>query len=386
MMSIKRLIHSPTWPGILLMAATIAALVIANSPLAPVYDQLLTMPVAVQIGTFHIDKVLLLWVNDGLMAVFFLMVGLELKRELLVGDLNSREKVALPALAAFGGMAVPALFYIAFNVDSGHIKGWAIPSATDIAFALAILSLFGERVPKTLKVFLVSLAIFDDFGAIIIIALFYSNSLSLTAMLVAATGIFVLFLFNRFKVYHASAYLFVGLIIWAAVLKSGVHATLAGVVIAALIPMKIGRITPAKTLENDLHGLVNYLILPIFAFSNAGIYLLDANGGDLIHPVTLGIFTGLVFGKPIGIMLMCFVGVKLGIARLPNNVNYTQLTGAALLCGIGFTMSLFIGSLAFQEEVIAIDGLIFDERLGILAGSIVAGVSGYWLLAKSLRV
>ncbi|MCF8474346.1 MAG: Na+/H+ antiporter NhaA [Emcibacter sp.] len=371
--------------GLILMMTALLAILISNSPLRPIYELLLNTPVAVQIGALEIAKPLLLWVNDGLMAVFFFLVGLELKREFLTGELSSPEKIILPAVGAVGGMFFPALIYLFFNQnDATALKGWAIPAATDIAFVLGILALLGSRVPIGLKIFLTSLAIFDDIGAIIIIAIFYTSKISLTALLIATCSIVILALMNRQGVVSKSIYIIVGIVMWVALLKSGVHATLAGVVLAFFIPMKDKsnpRQSPLLELEHDLHGAVAYIILPVFAFCNAGIYFGDITMQDMVHPITLGIASGLFIGKQIGVFGLCFVAIKLGLCRLPDNMGWLQLYGASILCGVGFTMSLFIGSLAFEETGV---NLLFDERIGILIGSILSGVFGYFLLKRSL--
>lgn len=373
-----------TASGIILVVAAIAAMVIANSPLSGLYASLIDLPVEVRVGTFEIAKPLLLWINDGLMAVFFFLIGLELKRELLEGQLSDLNQVALPAVAAIGGMLVPALIYIWFNQgDDVALQGWAIPSATDIAFALAILALLGNRVPLSLRVLLVSIAIFDDIGAIVIIALFYTNDLSLGALLLATACLPLLFILNRRGVLEKMPYLMIGAIMWAAVLKSGVHATLAGIVLAFFIPYRDSTKTPSPLheLEHDLHTAVAFGILPIFAFANAGISLTGISWEYLLHPVPLGIIVGLFLGNQVGVFLFCWLGVRLGLARLPDDLSWLHLYGMALLCGVGFTMSLFIGSLAFENTGV---NLLFDERLGIIVGSLLSGVCGYLVLKASL--
>jgi NhaA family Na+:H+ antiporter len=371
--------------GIVLVIAAVLAMVVANSPLAGWYDQLIEMPMKIQIGPLLLAKPLLLWINDGLMAIFFLLVGLELKREVLEGELSETRKIVLPAFGAVGGMAVPALIYVAFNHgDPVGMRGWAIPAATDIAFALGVLALLGSRVPTALKVFLVSVAIFDDIGAIVIIALFYTSKLSMIALLVALACLPVLWLLNRRGVTEFFPYLLIGVVMWVAVLKSGVHATLAGVALAMFIPIADRRRpdrSPLRDLEHDLHTAVAYGILPIFAFANSGIALRGAGLDALLHPVPLGIAAGLFIGKQAGVLAGCWIGVKLGVAQLPAGIGWAKIYGAALLCGIGFTMSLFIGALAFGEEGAA---RIFDERLGIIAGSLVSGIAGYLYLRREL--
>lgn len=369
--------------GILLLGSGLAAMLIANSPLSGLYGALLDAPVAIQVGTLVINKPLLLWVNDGLMAVFFFLIGLEIKREITEGELSSLPRVVLPGLGALGGMIVPASIYASLNWgDTVALDGWAIPVATDIAFALALLGLFGSRVPIALKVFLLTLAIFDDLAAIVIIALFYSADLSLTALLVGAVALIIAAVMNRIGVTRTSSYVLLGIVMWVAVLKSGVHATLAGVLIAFCVPMRDERgNSPLGELEHDLHGPVAFAILPIFAFANAGLSLTGMSLDDLMHPVTIGIVLGLLIGKPIGILLFVGPAVVLGKVQLPINVSWPQLVGVAFACGIGFTMSLFIAGLAFEHG----SGDYFSEdRLGILVGSILSALSGYVLLHLSL--
>jgi len=378
----KRFMKLESAGGILLMVAAVLAMVAANSPLSIYYNSLIDLPVAVSIGSFEIAKPLLLWVNDGLMAVFFFLIGLELKRELVEGELADPSAIVLPAIGALGGMVAPALLYVYFNSDDVvAMKGWAIPAATDIAFSLGILALLGARVPIALKIFLVSLAIFDDIGAIVIIALFYTDDLSVTALLIAAICTSILFVLNRKHVVSLTPYIFVGLIMWVAVLKSGVHATLAGVVMALFIPIKPragSDYSPLKEMEHDLHSVVAFAILPIFAFANAGVQLVGVSAESFLHPVPVGIAAGLFFGKQIGIFGLCWLAIKAGIVKLPNSLNLKSLYGVSLLCGVGFTMSLFIGSLAFESSGV---NLLFDERLGIIVGSLISGVAGYLFLA-----
>jgi NhaA family Na+:H+ antiporter len=369
--------------GILLLFSAMLAMLVANSPLSSLYGALLDTTVAVQVGALAINKPLLLWVNDGLMAVFFFLIGLEIKREIMEGELSSFSQVVLPGMGAIGGMIVPAAIYACLNwSDRLALDGWAIPVATDIAFALALLSVFGSRVPTTLKIFLLTLAIFDDLAAIIIIALFYSGDLSLSALLTGAVALIVGAAMNRMGVTRTSSYILLGILLWVAVLKSGVHATLAGVLIAFCIPMRdeLGK-SPLRDLEHDLHGPVAFAILPIFAFVNAGLSLAGMSLDDFTHPVTLGVISGLLIGKPLGILL--FVGLAIGLrfARLPNDVNWRQLLGVAFACGIGFTMSLFIAGLAFEHG----SGVYFrGDRLGVLTGSILSAIAAYGLLQISL--
>jgi len=370
--------------GILLVAAAVLAMLIANSPLAPFYGALIDLPVEVRIGNLEIAKPLLLWINDGLMAIFFFLVGLELKREVLEGQLADPREIGLPAFGALGGMLFPAAIYIWVNQgDNVALQGWAIPAATDIAFALAILGLLGSRVPLSLKVFLVSVAIFDDVGAIAIIALFYSSDLSVAALLTAAVCLPVLFVLNRRGVLERTPYILIGIVMWIAVLKSGVHATLAGVLLAVFIPLRDAKVerSPLHEIEHDLHTAVAFGILPIFAFVNAGISLSGVSFGSFLHAVPLGIMTGLFVGKQLGVFLFCWLGVLLGAARLPDGLSWSHIYGVALICGVGFTMSLFIGSLAFEETGV---NLLFDERLGIIAGSLLSAICGYIVLRMTL--
>lgn len=372
--------------GILLIIAAVLALVAANSPLASYYDALLGTPVEITFGKFEIHKPLLLWINDGLMALFFFVVGLELKRELIDGHLSSPGQIALPAIAAIGGIVAPAGVYAFINWGEAEaMKGWAIPTATDIAFALGILTLLGKRVPVALKVFLVSLAIFDDIGAIVIIALFYTAELSDTALAVASACLVILFTMNRKHVSEQGPYLFIGLILWASVLKSGVHATLAGVALAMFIPYRHKdkpEVSPCRQLEHSLHPAVSFQILPLFAFANAGVNLSGIGWDALTHAVPLGITLGLFLGKPVGVMLFSWMAIKLGWAKLPEGSNWTMLLGVACITGIGFTMSLFIGSLAFENSIAE---YITENRIGILLGTVLSAVAGYLIVALGLR-
>lgn len=382
----QRFLKKESASGILLIIAAISAIIIANTPLNNIYDDLLEVPVEVRVGALHIAKPLILWINDGLMAIFFFLIGLELKRELIEGELSEPKKIILPACAAIGGMLIPALIYASLNLnDPAALRGWAIPAATDIAFALGILAVFGKRVPVALKIFLVSLAIMDDMGAIVIIAIFYTSELSTTSLLIAAVSLIVLAIFNNRNVRSITPYILVGIILWIAVLKSGVHATLAGVLLAFFIPLKTNskhERSLAKNLEHDLHGSVSYVIIPTFAFANAGVPLDGLSINTLLEPIPLGIIMGLFFGKQIGIMLFSFIAVKTGIASLPDEINWKQLYGVALLCGVGFTMSLFIGSLAFEQG--GTEVTLMNDRLGILVGSTISAITGYLYLNKVL--
>ncbi len=371
--------------GIILMFAAVLAMIFANSPLVGWYNLLLDVPVVVAVGTFEIAKPLLLWINDGLMALFFFLVGLELKREFIEGDLSKPGQVTLPAIGAVGGMLMPALIYAGLNYENpSALSGWAIPTATDIAFALGILAIIGSKVPLQLKVFLTSLAIFDDLGAIIIIALFYTEQLSMLSLIVAASMLSILFVLNRKNVTSTSPYIFIGLVLWVAVLKSGVHATLAGVILAFFIPIK-GKgdePSPLKSLEHNLHSTTAFIVLPIFAFANAGISFTNVGIEQVMSPVPLGIILGLFIGKQLGVFGFCFIAIKLGFAKLPSNVNWTLLYGVALLCGVGFTMSLFIGSLAFEQVN---DIPLYKDRLGIVIGSLISGILGYLVIKAAVK-
>ena len=372
--------------GILLILASIVALVLANSIWSDHYQALLDIPVHIRVGALEIAKPLLLWINDGLMAVFFFVIGLELKREFVEGELSEPQKIVLPALGAIGGMAVPAVIYLLVNRgDPLASSGWAIPAATDIAFALGILALLGSRVPNALKVFLVSLAIFDDVGAIVIIALFYTSHLSVTALGIAMSCIAILAFLSWRGVMRITLYVLVGLVMWVALLKSGIHATLAGVVLAIFIPMKKdpdnGGWSPLHRLEHDLHGTVSFVILPLFAFVNAGVSLQGMGAEQILGPVPVGIALGLVIGKQLGVFAFCLLGIKLGIAKLPQGISWSMLYGVAILCGIGFTMSLFIGSLAFED---AQSPHLHQDRIGILGGSFISALLGYFWLRRVL--
>ncbi len=366
-----KILHSPALSGILLIVATIAALIMENSPLSSYYDSFLHTPVQIRFGNFEIAKPLLLWVNDGLMAIFFFLIGLEVKREVLEGSLSSISYVTLPLLAALGGMAMPALIYIALNPnDPFALNGWAIPTATDIAFALGILSLIGS-VPSSLKTFLLALAIIDDLGAILIIALFYTQELSLFSITIAAIALGVLIAFNLFGIKRKALYIIVGVVLWASVLKSGVHATLAGVAIAFTIPLSL-----AKEMEKELHLYVSLLILPLFAFVNAGVNLEGIALKDIFSPVPLGIMLGLFLGKQLGVFGFSWIAIKSGLAKLPKDATFLQLYGISVLTGIGFTMSLFIDSLAFNDTRI----YHYADKLAILLGSLLSALVGAIIL------
>ncbi len=370
--------------GVLLLAAAIIALILENSPGSWIYDELLDTHLTIGIGQLLLDKPLVLWINDGLMAIFFFLVGLEIKRELMVGELSSVRRASLPAVAALGGMIVPALIYLAINYSDPIARGgWAIPAATDIAFAVGVLALLGSRVPPSLKIFLLALAIIDDLGAIVIIALFYTSNLSVSALILAGAGITGLFVLNRLHVTKTAPYVLLGMFIWVCVLKSGVHATLAGVATAFAVPLlPTGGDDPENgllmDLEHRLHPWVTYAILPIFAFANAGVSLEGLSLEKVVGPIPLGIAAGLVVGKPVGILIFTWAALFTGIGERPEGATWPAMVGIACLGGIGFTMSLFIGGLAFPHSAYAA-----DIRIGVLGGSIISAAMGY-LLLKSL--
>ena len=383
-LSIKALFLHESAAGVLLVVMAVLAMVLANSPIAAVYDSFLATPLQIRAGELDIEKPLLLWINDGLMAVFFFMVGLEIKREVLEGNLSTPSQVVLPGIGAIAGIAVPAIIYFGLNKgDAVALQGWAIPSATDIAFAIGIFSLFGNRIPISLKLFLLAVAIFDDIGAIVIIALFYSTELSTLSLAVASTGLILLLLLNRFSVRSQSAYIVIGVIVWVAVLKSGVHATLAGFAVAWFIPLKLKNQdghAMLPHLEHALHPWVAFAILPLFAFANAGVSLTGVSVAALLSPIPLGIAAGLFIGKQVGIFGTCWLAIKLGVAKLPDKATWMQFYAVTVLCGIGFTMSLFIGSLAFENQSTA---YMVDVKLGVLVGSLCSAIVGSILIARS---
>jgi len=368
--------------GILLIFVTVLALLLQNSFMSGFYTNFLHTPVEIRFGDLQIAKPLLLWVNDGLMAVFFFLIGLEVKREVKEGHLSSLSQITLPGIAAVGGMVVPALVFIAFNRgEDFSMNGWAIPTATDIAFALGILSLLGNRVPLSLKIFLMALAIIDDLGAIVIIALFYTSELSTMSITIAAIALLILFIMNRMDVAIKSAYIVVGLILWVSVLKSGVHATLAGVALAFMIPLtskdKEGKtFSMAKEMEHDLHYWVAFMILPLFAFVNAGVDLKGISIEEMAGPVPLGIMLGLFVGKQVGVFGFSWFAIKMGWASLPKDSNWTLLYGVSVLTGIGFTMSLFVDTLAYNDTQI----YHYADKLAILLGSFLSAIVGYLIL------
>ncbi|WP_039030435.1 Na+/H+ antiporter NhaA [Leclercia adecarboxylata] len=381
---LNRFFQNEAAGGIILILAAAIAMLLANlGATRDLYHAFLETPVELRVGVLEINKNMLLWINDALMAVFFLLVGLEVKRELIQGSLASRQRAAFPVIAAIGGMVVPALIYLAFNYQDPIARdGWAIPAATDIAFALGVLALLGNRVPMALKIFLMALAIIDDLGAIVIIALFYTSELSMLSLGVAAAAIAALALLNIFNVRRIGIYVLVGMVLWTAVLKSGVHATLAGVIIGFFVPLKKqdGK-SPAKQLEHVLHPWVAFMILPLFAFANAGVSLKGVTLDGMMSMLPLGIIAGLCIGKPLGISLFCWLALKLKLATLPHGTTCRQIMAVGVLCGIGFTMSIFISTLAFGASA---PELIDWAKLAILTGSLLSAFTGYALLKTKL--
>jgi NhaA family Na+:H+ antiporter len=379
---IEEFIQKESSSGILLIFTTILALLFSNSFLAPLYESFLHIPVEIRVGSLQINKSLYHWVNDGLMAIFFLLIGLEVKREILEGHLSSYSQIALPGFAALGGMLVPAAVYLYFNQNDAIARdGWAITTATDIAFALGILSLLGKRVPISLKIFLMALAIIDDLGAIIIIAIFYTAELSTLSIVIAVLSLVVLIVLNFKGVAKKAAYFIVGTVLWISVLKSGVHATLAGVALAFTIPLTAlnengDSHSPLKEIEHSLHFWVAFFILPLFAFVNAGVDVREISLAQMSGPVPMGILLGLFFGKQIGVFGFSFIAIKLNLAKLPEDSNWMQLYGVSILTGIGFTMSLFIVSLAFEDDSL----FQFTDKLAILLASFASGLAGYLIL------
>lgn len=381
---IEDFLRGETLAGLLLMGAAVLALVAANSPIADLYDAFLALPVSLGVGPYILAKPVILWINDGLMAVFFLLVGLEIKREVVAGELSNQATAALPVVAAIGGMLGPALVYFAVNrTDTLHLEGWAIPTATDIAFALGILALVGRSVPASLKILLTALAVIDDLGAIAIIALFYTADLSVLALAIAAVCVVALFAANRLGVRALWVYILIGLVLWVSVLKSGVHATMAGVVTALAIPASAlggnedDEGSPLTRLEHALHPYVTFFVLPLFAFANAGVALANVSRDALFHPVTAGIVLGLFIGKQAGVLTAMVLARRLGLVRFPPDVTARQIYGVAVLTGVGFTMSLFIGTLAFPPPL-----LVVEVKVGVLCGSLLSGLLGYILLRR----
>ena len=382
--NIRKFFHLKSAPGILLLLAAITAILVENSFLSNSYSKLLHSSMSINISNFSIDKDLHHWINDGLMAIFFLLVGLEIKRELVQGHLSTRKQFSLPAVAAIGGITIPAIIYISLNFNNAvTINGWAIPTATDIAFALGVVTLLGNRVPISLKVTLVAIAIIDDLMAIVIIASFYTSDLSINYLLLTAITTSILFVLNNRKINKLSLYVIVGILLWVFVLKSGIHASLAGVLLALFIPIKSkgnSTYSPLNKLEHSIEPWVNFIILPIFAFANAGVSFAGMKLNLLWDPVTLGIILGLFFGKQIGVMLFTYLGSILKICQLPSDLSWTQYYGLSLLTGIGFTMSLFIGSLAFIDPEYQT-----SVRLGVLIASLLAGILGYLTLRLTTK-
>ena len=386
--SLQKFFTTEAIGGMLLLAAAIMAMVLKNSAYGESYSAFLETPVAITIGVMDgaldIEKPLLLWINDGLMAIFFFMIGMEVKREILIGQFSDIKQTILPIIAGIGGIAVPAIFYYLLTIDNPEaIQGWAIPTATDIAFALGILALVGPGVPVALKLFLMTLAIIDDIGALAIIAFFFTSKLSVTAIIVSGISVAALIIMSMRGVTRLAPYIVVGLILWASVLKSGVHATLAGVILGFCIPMgprEPGRETesPLQMLIHEVHPWAAFFILPLFAFANAGISLAGMKLADLFTGVPLAIMVGLLVGKQVGVFGFSWLAIKMKLCELPEGISWQQLYGAAILCGVGFTMSLFIGSLAFEEGGVL--GTTRPDRLGIIAGSLLAGIAGFVVL------
>jgi len=383
--ALKRLLKNEATGGVvLIVAAAIAMFLANNADTQQVYQSILNIPVEFRFGSVDISKNLQLWINDALMALFFLMIGLEVKHELVSGSLATRERAVFPLIAAIGGMIAPgAIFALLNHRDPQAIQGWAIPTATDIAFALGILSLLGSRVPPVLKTFLMALAVIDDLGAILIIAFFYTQNLSVASLCVAVGAIVILALLNRLGVRNLSVYMLVGMVLWVAVLKSGVHATLAGVIVGFFVPLeKQNGHSPAIHLAHSLAPWVSWLILPLFAFANAGVSLSGISLDGVLSTVPVGIILGLFIGKPLGITLICWLVVKLRLAALPENTRIQDIAAIGVLCGIGFTMSIFIASLAFDAAHL---DMVKLAKLGILTGSVISAVVGYTLLRIKLR-
>jgi NhaA family Na+:H+ antiporter len=369
--------------GIILFMMAVAALIMCNSPWAAAYQTFWQVPLAINIADYDFSQPLLFWVNEGLMTLFFLLVGLELKREFLTGELKAGAQIILPAMAALGGMLVPVIIYWLINAhDAEKLVGWSIPVATDIAFALGVLSLFGKRIPPALKLFLLALAIFDDLGAILIIAFYHSAALSWWSLGLSLVMLMVLVLFNRAGVQRLSFYLLAGLMLWICVLQSGVHATVAGVLLALLIPINsTARRAPALRLEDSLSGWVAFFVMPLFAFANAGVSLQGITFNFLQDHIVLGVVLGLFFGKQIGVLVFSWLAIKLGWSKLPTNTSWLQLYGVAILCGIGFTMSLFLGTLAFANH----SEYMMQVRIAVLIASIISGLFGALILQYANR-
>ncbi len=383
---IQRFLKLESAGGILLLFSAAVAMLLANSPLSSQYNDFLNLPVSLQIGSFSINKTLIHWINDGFMAVFFVLVGMEVKKELFEGALSSYQQAIFPAIAAVGGMIVPALVYwFIAKQDPSLANGWAIPMATDIAFALGIMALLSKQVPLPLKIFLLALAIIDDLGAIVVIALFFSHELSVQALIFSGISILTLVLLNRFRVSALCAYMVIGAILWASVLKSGVHATLAGVIIGFCIPLKGKKgERPLHDFEHILAPWSSFVILPLFAFANAGVSFDGIDVSMISSPLLLAIACGLIIGKPVGVFGFSYISVKLGLAKLPDGINFKQIFAVAVLCGIGFTMSMFLASLAFDAD--AGESVNTLSRLGILLGSTISATLGYLFLKQTTKL
>ncbi|MCF6768142.1 Na+/H+ antiporter NhaA [Thiotrichales bacterium 19S11-10] len=367
------------------MITALLAIIIANSPLRFIYENLITSIISIEINNFRIEKPILLWINDGAMAVFFLLIGLELKKEFLSGIFKDKKQITLPLLGALGGILFPVVIYYIFNYhDKTALDGWAIPAATDIAFAVGILALLGSSASRELKILLTSIAIFDDLAAVLIIAVFYTPSISISALLFVGFCIVILFVLNRIKVVSLLIYLVIGIIMWAAMIKSGVHATLTGFILAFFIPTGSSnhQIKPLDYLEKKLQMPVAFVILPLFAFVNSGIDFSSIGLHGIFHHVSIGVALGLFIGKQLGVFLFCYVTIKLKLSFLPRNTSWLQLYGISILTGVGFTMSLFIGSLAFEQSG---NNMLFDERVGILMGSVLSAIFGYFVLKYSTK-
>lgn len=375
----ERVLRSPAIAGVVLLASMLVAFIWVNSPFADSYEAIHHAPASISIGSFELAKPLILWINEGLMVVFFFLIGLEIKREVFEGQLSSPKQIALPALAALGGMLVPAAIFLAFNnSNEEYVRGWAVPVATDIVLALALLAMLGSRVPIALKVFLTALAIFDDFGTLVIIALAYSEGLSLPSLLMAGLGTVALISLNRLRVATLTAYILIGVFVWVAVLESGVHSTLAGVIIAWCIPMRVAGREFLHKVEHDLSPWVALLIVPVFAFFNAGIDMRGVEYNTFFGPLGLGIILGLFIGKQVGVMLGAGLAVLLRVGDKPIGVSWGQLYGAALLSGVGFTMSLFVAGLAFDQP-----GAVLTVNLAVVVGSLLSAIGGLLVVAQS---
>lgn len=385
-MKLNKILSPAILPSILLLLMAIVAILVASSPLKNLYESLLASNISIGFDQFVINKPLILWINDGFMAIFFLLIGLELKKEFISGIFKERKQIVLPFIGALGGILFPVIIYFLINHnDKFALNGWAIPAATDIAFAVGLLSLFGTRVNRELKMLLTSIAVFDDLVAVIIIAVFYTPNISMVALFCVLVCMVILFILNRLNITSLLIYLLIGIIMWVAMIKSGVHATLTGFILAFFIPSKSKKndqIQPMHTLEEILLVPVGFFILPVFAFVNSGIDFSGIGFGDILHPIPLGIAIGLFIGKQLGVFLFCFTAVKCKFTFLPKGITWLQLYGISIITGIGFTMSLFIGSLAFDKLG---SEVLFDERIGILMGSLLSAIVGYFVLKFAIK-